>query len=120
MTIALRPAAIGEAERWLAMQVEVYTPYLEKYRDYDIDPAAETIERVRERFQPWREHFWIVVDGEIVGAVRTARFVDEPGRHRLGNIMILPSVTQHLKLGKICERFFRKTRRDERAYPLGM
>jgi ribosomal protein S18 acetylase RimI-like enzyme len=30
------------------------------------------------------------VDGEVVGAVRTARFVDEPGRYHLGNIMILP------------------------------
>jgi len=101
--VTLRKVGVEASERWLAMQVETFTPFLEKYEDHEIDPATESLEKVRSRFQPWQEHFYIELNGEVVGGIRSAWWVKDDGsvpeRYRLGNMMILPQY-QNLGIGQ--------------------
>ena len=90
MKIELQKTTVEQAPKWLEMQIEAYTPYLEIYHDYDVNPAAETLERVIERMNaPCQEHFFIVKDGEVAGSVRTGWWPDTT-RYRIGGILILP------------------------------
>ena len=51
------------------MQVESFMPLYEKYHD-DGSPAIESLERIRARAaQPNRKYYFIVMDGERVGAI---------------------------------------------------
>ena len=100
MSIELKRTTTADAPQWLDMQIEAYAPLLEKYQDYEISPAAETLEQVAGRMNtPCREHFFILKDGEIVGGVRTAWWLDTT-RYRLGGIFILPRF-QNLGIGQI-------------------
>jgi len=100
MKIELKKITTADAPKWLELQVEAYTPFLEKYQDYETSPAAETLERVVERMNAsFREHFFILMDGEIVGGVRTALWTGTT-RYRLGGIFILPRF-QDLGIGQI-------------------
>ena len=98
--VELQKITVEQAPKWLEMQIEAYTSLLEKYQDHEISPAAETLERVIERMGvPFREHFFILKDGEIVGGVRTAWWTGTT-RYRLGGIFILPRF-QNMGIGQI-------------------
>lgn len=100
MKIELQKCALTDAPKWLELQIETYSPLLEKYQDYEISPATETLERVIERMEgPSREYFFILKDGEIVGGVRTAWWINTT-RYRLGGIFVLPQF-QNSGVGQI-------------------
>ena len=72
------------------MQVESFAELLEKYQDYETNPAAESCERIRQRFnQPFTHYYFIVADNEIVGFIRVVDKKDD-SKKRISPIGILP------------------------------
>ena len=73
------------------MQREAFAELLEKYRDYDTSPGAEPEEKVRARLrQDWTYFYFIVADGEKVGAIRVADKNDGAPK-RISPLFILPA-----------------------------
>ena len=90
MSVELRAAAKEDIRTIWEMQVEAFKGLLENYRDYDLSPAAESIDKVEARFnQPWTTYFFIVEGGTKVGAVRVVDKKDGT-RKRISPIFIMP------------------------------
>lgn len=89
MSVELKKVTREDIETVWKMQVEAFTGLLEKYQDFDTSPAAEPIDKVIARFeQPWTTYFFIVADGEKVGAVRVVDMKDG-SRKRISPIWIM-------------------------------
>lgn len=90
MAIILREAAREDIETIWRMQVEAFTGLLEIYQDYDMSPAAESLERIMSKYeQPWTTYFFIVENDTNVGAVRVVNKTDG-SRKRISPIWIMP------------------------------
>ena len=60
MDIELLPVMQEDIEMVWKMQVEAFSELLEKYQDYDTNPAAEEMDKVIARFeQPWTNYYFI-------------------------------------------------------------
>ena len=71
--IKLEKASDADAEEILSMQQSAFAPLLKKYKDYETNPAAESLERVRERLAyTYTDTFFIVVENTKVGCIRIA------------------------------------------------
>ena len=71
MSIILVKATEYDMKEIWEMQVEAFKDLLKKYRDYDMSPATESYENILNKYnQPWTKYFFIVKDGNKVGAVR--------------------------------------------------
>lgn len=72
------------------MQVEAFSELLNKYQDYDMSPAAESLEMVMARYeQPWTTYFFISNGDENIGAIRIVDKKDG-SRKRISPIWIMP------------------------------
>ncbi|SDB68326.1 GNAT family N-acetyltransferase [Butyrivibrio sp. INlla16] len=90
MSIELKPVERDDVETLWKMQVEAFSGLLEKYQDYDMSPAAESMDKIMARFeQPWTTYFFIMADGEKAGAVRVIDKKDG-SRKRISPIWIMP------------------------------
>jgi GNAT superfamily N-acetyltransferase len=70
MDIRLEKAKNADAQMIFDMQMKAFMPLLNKYKDYDTNPANETIERVIERINDRNGRFFkILVDNIFVGAI---------------------------------------------------
>ncbi len=88
MNITLEKALPADCAQLHAMQVTAFHPLLEKYQDFDINPAAEPPERIAQRFeQPFTTYWFILADGERAGALRVCDFGE---RCRLSPIFVIP------------------------------
>ncbi|WP_214854698.1 GNAT family N-acetyltransferase [Exiguobacterium sp. s166] len=68
--IHLEPAIDNDADALWKLQVAAFSPLLEKYQDYDTNPANETIDRVYTRIHhPASCFLKIIADGQLVGAI---------------------------------------------------
>ncbi len=71
MAVQLVRASVDDAQEIHRMQIEAFAELLERYRDYDTSPGAESVEKVRARLeQGWTYFYFIVADGEKIGAIR--------------------------------------------------
>ena len=71
MDVELRLVTIDEIEIVWKMQVEAFAKLLEKYQDYDLNPAAEEMDKVLARFeQPETTFYYIIANGDKVGVIR--------------------------------------------------
>ena len=89
MSVTLRKAERADLQKIWEMQVEAFKGLLEVYQDYDMSPAAESIDKIVARFeQPWTTYFFIEAEGTEVGVVRV---VDkkEGSRKRISPIWIM-------------------------------
>ena len=91
MEVRLVRAGEQDARGIHAMQVKAFVGLLEKYRDYDTNPGAETEERVLARLQQdFTYYYFIRLDsGETVGAIRVVDFKNEEAK-RISPLFILP------------------------------
>lgn len=90
MEIRLRQAQREDLQTIWEMQVESFKGLLEKYRDYDMSPAAEGVDNVIARYeQPWTKYYFIVADGVDTGAVRVIDRKDG-SRKRISPIFVMP------------------------------
>ena len=91
MNIELVPAEKEDiAEIW-KMQVEAFQELLDRYKDYDTNPAAEGVDRIRERYDQPDSVYYFIVDGhERVGVIRVIDKKDG-SRKRISPIWIMPA-----------------------------
>ena len=88
--VTLQRADASDAEQILQMQKASFAPLLERYQDYDLNPANETADRVRARLmQPETYYYYILVNGEAVGAIRIVDAKDG-SRKRISPLFVLP------------------------------
>ena len=88
--VKLDPVRKEDIEILWKMQVEAFTDLLDKYQDFDLSPASESIDKVMARFeQPWTKYYFIIAGGIKVGAIRVADKRDG-SRKRISPIWIMP------------------------------
>lgn len=89
MAVTLRKAMRDDIETIWRMQVEAFSELLDKYQDFDISPATESLEKIAAKFeQPWTTYYFIVLDDIIVGAVRIIN-KNDGSRKRISPIWIM-------------------------------
>ena len=64
--LQLKPAWIGDAAALLDIQRRCFAALLEKYQDYDTNPAMEPLESIRRKISE-RDYYFILEDGKILG-----------------------------------------------------
>lgn len=80
-----------ESEKLWIMQKEAFAELLERYQDYDTNPAAEPLSRIVERLaQPFTYWYFIRVAGKDAGAVRIVDMKDG-SRKRISPLFISPA-----------------------------
>lgn len=86
--MTLQVAGLADAEKCHATQVRAFQELLEKYQDYDTNPAAEPLEKIIQRMQ-WENsvYYFIMVEGEAIGFMRIQ---DKGTACRVSPICILP------------------------------
>lgn len=90
MNIELKKANITEAELLHEMQVKAFMPLLQKYEDYDTNPANESVERILQRLkQPFTDYYFVMLNDLKVGGIRVMR-LDNGMRCRISPLFILP------------------------------
>ena len=71
MSVELKVVSREDIETVWKMQVEAFSGILEKYQDYDLNPAAEEMDKVLARFeQPETTFYFIIANGDKVGVIR--------------------------------------------------
>ena len=89
-SVSLKVVTEKDVQTVWEMQVKAFSDLLDKYRDYDMSPAAESFEKVMERFrQPWTTYYFIVAGDKIVGVIRVVDKKDG-SRKRISPIWIIP------------------------------
>ena len=89
MTISLQECDYSDCEIIRQMQAAAFAPLLEKYRDYETNPACESVERIIEKMnQPQTTYFYILSGDDVAGAVRL--FKIDGLTMRVSPIFILP------------------------------
>ena len=87
--VILSKATVEDAPTIRAMQLEAFLPLLEKYQDYETNPANETMERLVERMnQEFVDYYIIRNAGKAVGSMRVKK-IDEH-HYWLGQVCVLP------------------------------
>ena len=89
MSINLRLVDIAECEKLWKMQVEAFSELLEKYRDYETNPANEPMSKVEDRLRQSFTYYYFIMDEETaVGAVRVVDMKDG-SQKRISPIFIM-------------------------------
>ena len=89
--ITLQKAGEEDAELLHAMQVEAFRELLDRYQDYDTNPAGETVEKVLFRLkQEFTYFYFICLNGRKAGAVRVVDRKEAGGNKRISPIFVLP------------------------------
>ncbi|MBQ9936422.1 MAG: GNAT family N-acetyltransferase [Lachnospiraceae bacterium] len=90
MNIQLIRATIEDSKELWQMQVESFQSLLDKYQDYDTNPASEPIDKIINRLkQEETYYYFICMDDAKVGAIRVIDFKTD-GNKRISPIFILP------------------------------
>jgi len=103
MGVALQRVTIDECEKLHKMQTLGFAALLAKYQDFDTSPGAETLEKVRQRFEnPAAGQFWIQLGTEKIGYIRiyenvgfVREYTAEENVCRLAMMFILPAFQGH-------------------------
>ena len=89
MVLCLKKAVVADSRKIHEMQVLSFKALLEKYSDYDTNPGAETLEKVKWRFSLDNvDQYLICFEGEEIGYIRI-HCLDED-TCRLSRMFILP------------------------------
>jgi len=90
MEISLEKATLRDSKKIHKMQITAFTPLLDKYQDFDISPASETLEYFQSRFDNVEfDHYFIQLKNENIGYVRIRTMEDNVCK--LSTIFILPN-----------------------------
>ena len=90
MNIKLIRATIEDSRELWQMQLESFQSLLDKYQDYDTNPASEPIDKIINRLnQEETYYYFICMDDAKVGAIRVIDFKSD-GNKRISPIFILP------------------------------
>ena len=90
MEVELIRITLDEAEALWQMQTKAFIDLYEKYQDYDTSPATEKLEKIIMRLnQPFTYYYYIVANGEKVGAIRVVDNGDKNEPKRISPIFII-------------------------------
>ncbi|MEH7459857.1 GNAT family N-acetyltransferase [Bacillus sp. JJ1127] len=90
MKIALERAIELDAESIFNIQVQAFMPLLEKYKDYETNPANETVDKVITRINnPYGRVYKILVGDILVGAISV--HWKKQTQFRISPMFILPT-----------------------------
>ncbi|MDE7416485.1 MAG: GNAT family N-acetyltransferase [Lachnospiraceae bacterium] len=91
MKVELLRAKISDAKELHAMQIKAFKELLEKYQDYNTNPANEGVEKVEARLkQDFTFYYFICVGQQKVGAIRIVDKKEAGKNKRISPIFILP------------------------------
>lgn len=89
MRISLKKAVFADCAEIHKMQVSAFEQLLQKYQDFDTNPASETRERIENKFNQQSTDYHFIMAGDVkIGAVRIVKLSEEI--HRISPIFILP------------------------------
>ena len=95
MNFTLKKALFDDCEEIQKFQQESFAQLLEKYQDFDISPATESLERIHYKFnEPQTTYYFIFCENVKIGVIRVVS-IDE-NTMRISPMMILP---QHQNKG---------------------
>ena len=90
MSVILQKANREDMRELWQMQVDAFKGLLAKYHDHDMSPAAESYERILQKFDfKGTTYYFIVADGKRVGGIRIIDKKDG-SRKRISPIWIMP------------------------------
>lgn len=96
MEIQLIRASVEDAETIWKMQVRSFAELLNRYQDYETNPANEPIDKVINRLQQDSTYFYFIRYGEqFVGAIRVIDASNKNIRKRISPIFVLPEFRNH-------------------------
>ena len=89
MSVKLQKANREDMHELWEMQVDAFKDLLDKYQDYDMSPAAESYERILQKYDfTGTIYYYIVADGIKVGGIRVIDKMDG-SRKRISPIWIM-------------------------------
>lgn len=87
--IRLLPATIDLLETIYKIQQEAFQPLLEKYADYDVNPAMETPQIIRKKMErPETDSYIFKLEDTYVGWVRIINIA--PGTYKVSALSVIP------------------------------
>jgi N-acetylglutamate synthase-like GNAT family acetyltransferase len=90
MKIHLVKATLENADELFQMQIITFKPLLEKYRDFDLSPGNEKIERTIARLKEEITDYYIIKsNNNSVGGIRIRRY-EEGQLCNVGPLFVLP------------------------------
>ena len=111
MNVSLIKAEFSDCSLIAEIQKISFAKLLQKYKDYDTNPACEDLNKIQEKFrQTFTEYYLIKVGESTVGIVRTVSVDDNT--KRISPICILPEYQNKGYAGKTItnlERMFPQT-----------
>jgi len=89
MVVHFKKADVSDSKKILKMQVESFLLLLDKYKDYDTNPACETLQKVKSRFDCKNiDHYFICLGDKKIGYIRIVCLDSDV--YRLSQMFILP------------------------------
>lgn len=77
MRAVLTKAVFSDCGQIRKMQVSAFAELLEKYRDYETNPASESLERIQNKFsQSFTDYYFIMLGNTKIGVMRVVRLSD--------------------------------------------
>lgn len=96
MSIQLVKIELEDAETIWKMQLEAFQDLLDKYKDFETNPAAEPIEKTRIRLKQLSTFFYYIKDDDnIVGAVRVVDKKEAGKAKRISPIFMMKEYRGH-------------------------
>jgi N-acetylglutamate synthase-like GNAT family acetyltransferase len=90
MDINLVKATIENSKEIHEMQLSAFKNLLEKYKDYEISPGNEKIEKIIDRInQEITDYYIIKFNGKSVGAIRISK-INNGNKCRISPIFVIP------------------------------
>ena len=91
MSIKLVRASVDDAELIWKMQIKAFESLLEKYQDYDTNPACETLEKIIWRLEQPERFFYIIYSNKTpLGAICVVDNKDGITAKRISPLFVLP------------------------------
>ena len=113
MKIELIRASLKDAKEIWKMQVRSFKNLLDKYQDFETNPASETILNVEMRLkQNFTFFYFIFIDNKKVGAIRVVDYKEKNKNKRISPLFILPEYRNKgiaQSVIKICEEIHGNT-----------
>ncbi|HDR4424062.1 TPA: GNAT family N-acetyltransferase, partial [Bacillus cereus] len=90
MEITLKKATENDAAVLFQMQLDSFNPLLNKYKDYNTNPANESIEKTIIRINnPSNNYYKMIIDSNLVGAICISK--ELPNKFWISPMFIHPS-----------------------------
>ena len=119
MKIELIRASLKDAKEIWKMQVKSFKNLLDKYQDFETNPASEAILNVEMRLkQNFTFFYFIFIDNKKVGAIRVVDYKEKNKNKRISPLFILPEYRNKgiaQSVIKICEEIHGSTILEEKG-----